>query len=89
MAQLPHLSITTTPSDITIGLTAGCYVAQVRTGSLDGFGVLYATGVSAPTDLNDFFSCLSGRFFTFEAPGPVWCRASVGVTFDLALAPGP
>lgn len=71
MAQLPHLQVGDVPIDITDGLSAGCYVAQVREYG-DGL-VLIATAPAAPADRNDWFVIDGRGFFTFTVGDvPTW-----------------
>ena len=87
MAQLPHLEVGDTPTDITDGLEPGCYVAQVS-GSPAALGVLYASGPTAPDVDADYFHCRGNGYFTFTvADGPTWAKSSVaGIVFTVALA---
>ena len=88
MAQVAHVDVGTTPVNLTTGLAAGCYLAQPRD-QLEEVGVLYATGATAPSDLDDWFSARAGEFFTFTVtatdPVPTWCRAVLG-SVAVALA---
>ena len=96
MAQISHVDVGATPTDITSGLDDGCYVAQVgdrEAGRFvpvdDGLGVLYASAASAPTDTADYFHCRPGDFFTFTVTatsGPVWAMSATGVSIVVALA---
>ena len=88
MAQLPHLQVGDVPIDITAGLTDGCYVAQPR-GDLGALGVLYATALSAPADLDDWFSARAGSYFSFQvADGgtPTWVVTATPGTVVVAVA---
>ena len=88
MAQLPHLVVGDSPTDITDGLDAGCYVAQVRP-AYGEQGVLIATATAAPADVDDYFLFSGGAFFSFRvgpSEMPTWARSSVtGVAYTLAL----
>ena len=76
MAQLAHIEVGDVPVDLTDGLAAGTYVAQVR-GQAHDVGVLYCTTSPAPTDDDDYFHATGGEFFSFTADldvGPTWCK---------------
>ena len=88
MAQLAHISVGDTPVDLTGGLAAGCYVAQVR-----DFGdtvLLYATVDTPPADDADYFLAAGRSYFTFTASdgvAPTWAKAAVdGHVATVALA---
>ena len=88
MAQAAHIEVGETPVDLTAGLTAGCYVAQVR-----DFGdtvLLYATAETAPADDADYFLAAGRSYFTFVAGldvAPTWARSAVsGQVATVALA---
>ena len=87
MAQIPHLSVGDTPTDITDGLEPGCYVAQVC-GSPDSLGVLYATRQTPPDAEADYFHCRGNGYFTFIAGVlPTWAKSSIpGIALTVALA---
>ena len=94
MAQLAHVTVGDTATDITSGLADGCYVAQAA-GSGMATVVLYASGTAAPTDDLDFFSLKGGAFFVFTVGGDApatWAKsafADLAVTLSLALVPDP
>ena len=71
MSQQPHFTATATPTDISAGREAGCYLAQPTEGD-----VLYATANVAPTDPDDYFLAEAGQSFTFWAGDdlPTWVR---------------
>ncbi len=88
--QLAHITVGDTPTDLTAGLAAGCYLAQVRDFDPDSRGVLYGSGEAPPDNDDDYFAAVSGSFFTFlvgDDEMPVWAKSTVpGFTWTLALA---
>ena len=88
MAQETHIEVGDTPVDLTVGLDAGCYLAQVR--SVGDVGVLYATVPMAPADDDDYFLAPGSTFFTFTVGidvAPTWAKRSVaGVPMVVAVA---
>lgn len=83
MAQLPHFRATAQAADITSGLAAGCYLAQVAGGpdlaSHVAHPIIYATAATPPADLNDWFRAAGSAAFTFVAGNgatPTWVRIS-------------
>lgn len=88
MAQLAHVDITETPVDLSDGLKAGCYIAQVRR-QANSIGVLYATAETAPASTDDYFVASGEAWFRFTAGRsllPVWCRTvRDGDTCPLAI----
>ena len=75
MSQRPHFEAGAMPADISEGLDAGCYLAQVR-GSGD-IAILFATAEAAPEHANDWFQAGPGEAFTFRAGAgllPTWVR---------------
>jgi len=80
-----------TPRDITSGLDAGRYTAQVRADLSDPNRVLvlYATGEMAPADEGSYFQAGAGDTFGFRkgsGVAPTWARRAVGVTHTVSLA---
>lgn len=97
MPQQPHFVAAAMPADITNGLPAGRYVAQLRGDPAADFVPLveYATAAEAPDDARDFLQCAAGAAFVFEAgPAclPTWVRVAAatadafGDGFRLAVA---
>ena len=88
MAQETHIEVGDTPVDLTVGLDAGCYLAQVR--SVGDVGVLYATVPMAPAADADYFLAPGSTFFTFTAGGgvaPTWAKSSLaGYAMAVAVA---
>ena len=85
MSQKPHFTARAAAADITDGLDAGRYVAQVA-GSTIGRDVLYATAAAAPEDEDDFFRAAQGEEFTFCVAAdslPVWVRIASGLLFQV------
>ena len=90
MAQLPHVEVGEIAADLTDGLDAGCYLAQVRLPPGQP-GIYYATATSAPSDLDDWFDAQGGEFVSFvvadEDPVPTWAvSATPGLTVAVSLA---
>jgi len=80
VSQQPHFRARAAAADISDGLAAGNYLAQVR-GSPDAthFFVEYASAASAPTTAQDYFQAGIGESFVFEAGEdcpPTWVRVS-------------
>ena len=74
MAQVPHVDVSSTPTDITVGLEDGCYIGQCVGGPLNSIGISYATADVAP-DAADYFTCFGGYFFSFtvgDDEPPTW-----------------
>ena len=94
MAQLAHIEVGDTPTDVTAGLADGCYVAQAA-GSGMATVVLYASGAAAPVADLDYFSLNGGAFFVFTVGGDApatWAKsafADLAVSLSLALVPDP
>ena len=95
MTQKAHFTATITVADITSGITAGCYLAQVsRDRRVADVHVLYATAATAPVDDDDYFEAQPGEAFTFRSGSgamPTWVlRTSPGVdpgaVYDLQIA---
>lgn len=87
--QLAHIEVGDTPTDLTAGLAAGLYIAQVRD-QPGTVGALYASRATAPTVDVDYFAALGGEFFTFIvgiAEPTTWAKSALaGSSFTLALA---
>ena len=92
MPQLAHVDVGDQPVDLTDGLTAGCYVAQVAAAYADigDQTVLYATAAAAPSDDGDYFRAGLRDFFTFVVGDDVaatWAKTSTaGLVVPVALA---
>ena len=95
MVQHPHFVATTTAADITSGITAGCYLAQVsRDRRAADVHVLYATSATAPIEDDDFFEAQPGESFVFRAGStatPTWVKRTnpheqPEAAFDLSIA---
>ena len=92
MGQVPHVEATDQPTDITAGLTDGCYVAQVGGsggGSQSIFAVLYATADRPPASDSDYFRAVLGAFFTFivgYGQPPTWVKTSPTADFPIPVA---
>ena len=88
MAQLVHLEVADTATDISAGLTSGaCFVCQSRNDP-PAPGVLFASAVTAPSNDLDYFTARGGEYFSFTAGSvPVWCKSAIpGVAGTVSLA---
>ena len=83
------VDLTANPINITTGLAAGVYVAQVR-GAGQGTAAIYATGEAAPDDEGAFFQAAAGESFVFRVGAgraPTWARTAPGaLSASLAIA---
>ena len=100
MTQQPGITATAVPMDITDGLAAGCFLAQVHGDRVDGtlVAVLYATRETAPdvSDPKAWFRAAAGESFMFRVGDgilptwvvvdPVLLWAAPGSAVDVALA---
>ena len=92
MAQVAHVDVGDTPVDLTDGLAAGCYVAQVGAALavIGDAALLYATAETAPSDDDDYYRAGFREFFSFTVADdvpPTWAKAPAAMAVALALVP--
>ena len=87
--QLAHVDVGDSAVDLTVGLSAGCYIAQVRQPP-DTISIVFATAPSAPSDPLDWFEARGQTYFTFRVGADIastWARAVLaGSSVPVALA---